>query len=122
MNPNPFRWIEIYVQDMERALQFYRAVFQRDLQKLDVEHEMYTFPMSQESSGASGALIKIEGMPSGWGGIVPYFGSNDCAIEVERARQAGGIVKMPKRSIGAHGFIAHILDSEGNLIGIHSVQ
>ena len=28
MNPNPVRWFEIYVQDMDRARKFYETVFQ----------------------------------------------------------------------------------------------
>ena len=33
---------------------------------------------------------------------------------------AGGKVLMPKTPIGQHGAIAHVLDSEGNRIGLHS--
>ena len=35
MNPNPVRWFEIYVQDMDRARKFYETVFQTELQRLE---------------------------------------------------------------------------------------
>ena len=63
---NPGGWFEIYVEDMNRAKSFYEAVFGIDLQKLDgTDFEMCAFPMEQESYGASGALIKLPGYPSG---------------------------------------------------------
>jgi predicted enzyme related to lactoylglutathione lyase len=34
---------------------------------------------------------------------------------------AGGQVFKPKTSIGPHGHIALLNDSEGNLIGVHSM-
>ena len=37
-----------------------------------------------------------------------------------RVEAAGGQVAMPKMSIGEHGSIAFIIDTEGNKIGIHS--
>ena len=39
---------------------------------------------------------------------------------VGRVEQAGGKVEQPKTSIGEHGFIALIRDTEGNVVGLHS--
>jgi predicted enzyme related to lactoylglutathione lyase len=73
-----------------------------------------------ERCGSPGALIKIEGCPSGPGGTLIYFSCEDCAVEEARAVSAGGRVFKPKFSIGPYGFIALVFDSEGNLIGLHS--
>ena len=35
MQSNPVRWFEIYVQEMDRAKDFYESVFQVKLEKLD---------------------------------------------------------------------------------------
>ena len=35
---------------------------------------------------------------------------------------AGGKILAPKMSIGEHGNMAFILDTEGNKIGLHSIQ
>ena len=40
MAANPFTWVEIYVQDLERAKTFYEAVFDFKLEKLQTEIPM----------------------------------------------------------------------------------
>ena len=83
---NPVNWFEIYVQDMERAKGFYETVFGVQLAKLEgTEFEMWAFPMRQDGFGASGALIKLPGYPSGANSVVVYFSCADCAVEAEKA-------------------------------------
>ncbi len=49
-----------------RAKKFYESVFQVKLERLNnPEIEMWSFPMSMDRWGASGALVKMEGFPSG---------------------------------------------------------
>ena len=122
MNRNPVGWFEIYVQDMARAKTFYESVFQVKLDKLSTEIEMWAFPMTMESPGAGGSLVRMEGCSSGGGGTLVYFSCADCAVEVARALKAGGSVHRDKFSIGQYGFIALLVDTEGNMIGLHSLQ
>lgn len=123
MKPNPVGWFEIYVEDMERARAFYEQVFQTQLSKLTADGlDMYAFDMSQETWGASGALVKFEGMPAGVGGTLVYFSCDDCAVEGGRVEAAGGAIVRPKMSIGDYGHIVLAKDTEGNLIGLHSAQ
>lgn len=120
---NPVAWFEIYVQDMPRARAFYEKVFAIQLQQLaGAEMEMWTFPSNQQTYGASGALVKMPGAPSGPGGTLVYFSCGDCAIEAGRIEAAGGRVVREKFSIGQWGFIALASDTEGNMIGLHSMQ
>jgi predicted enzyme related to lactoylglutathione lyase len=122
MQPNPIRWFEIYVQDMERARKFYEAVFQVELQGLEgTELEIWAFPASRDHYGASGALVKMEGVPSGGNSTLVYFASEDCSIEAKRAVENGGTIFREKISIGQYGYIALIIDTEGNMIGVHSM-
>lgn len=124
MHINPVAWFEIYVNDMDRARRFYQAVFQGELQKLDSplpEGEIWAFPMKQESYGASGALVKMPGFPAAVGGSLVYFHCEDCAVEQGRVEAAGGKIERPKFSIGPYGNIALVRDSEGNMIGLHSM-
>ena len=119
---NPVGWFEIYVQDMGRARTFYEKTFGLALSKLDgTEHEMWAFPMKNEGGGASGALVRIGGVSSGGGGTLVYFSCADCAIEAARATAAGGRIDEAKKSIGPYGFISLVVDTEGNLIGLHSM-
>lgn len=121
MKTNPVGWFEIYVQDMPRAKAFYDAVFQQTLEALpNPDMEMFTFPMG-ECYGATGALVKMEGVPSGGGGTLVYFSCEDCAVEAARAAANGGSLFKEKMSIGEHGFIALVNDTEGNMIGLHSM-
>jgi predicted enzyme related to lactoylglutathione lyase len=128
MKSNPIGWFEIYVQDMPRAKAFYETVFQGVLTPLGNPDqqgspgmEMWAFPASMEEYGASGALVKMPGCPSG-GSTMVYFSCDDCAIEAARAASSGGKVTQEKMPIGEHGFIALVSDPEGNSIGLHSMR
>jgi uncharacterized protein len=123
MARNPVGWFEIYVDDMERAKKFYEAVFQTKLENLNSpEIELWAFPMSMEGSGASGALVKMQGFSSGRNSTLVYFSCDDCAVEAGRVVNAGGRIQKEKMSIGEHGFIALAFDTEDNMIGLHSMK
>jgi predicted enzyme related to lactoylglutathione lyase len=122
---NPVGWFEIYVRDLPRAKAFYEAVLQVELQKLDTPPgapvEMLSFPMEMGGMGAAGALVRMEGGPSGPGGTMVYFMSDDCAAPAKRATQNGGQIVKEKMSIGQYGHIALAADPDGNIIGFHSM-
>lgn len=128
MKSNPVGWFEIYVQDMARARAFYEAVFQGTLTPLEnpdpmgfPDMEMWAFPSSMDDYGAPGALVRMAGCPSG-GSTLVYFSCADCAVEAARAATSGGAVMKGKMPIGQYGFIALVTDTEGNMIGLHSMQ
>ncbi len=124
MSANSVVWFEIYVQDMPRAKKFYEAVFQRELKQLNTPVpglEMWQFEGDQNSYGTGGALVKMQGVPSGGNSTLVYFACKDCAVEAERVAKNGGSICKPKMSIGQYGFIALVNDTEGNMIGLHSM-
>ena len=125
MANNPVNWFEIYVQDMQRARAFYEAMLQVKLKKLNSKvPELWAFPQSLTNHGASGALARMEGFPSGGNSnsTVVYFSCQDCAVEAKRAAAAGGRTLKQKFSIGEYGFVALAFDTEGNMFGLHSMQ
>jgi predicted enzyme related to lactoylglutathione lyase len=124
MPSNPAIWFEIYVQDMDRARKFYESVLERKLEKLNgpPNMEYWTFPMEKNAGGASGALVKMEGVRSGGNSTLVYFACEDCANEAARVAKAGGRVEKEKMSIGEYGFIALAFDTEGNMFGLHSMR
>jgi uncharacterized protein len=123
MSNNPIGWFEIYVQDMARARAFYDSVFATRLERLEgPDIEMWAFPMAPDRPGAPGALVKMEGFPSGGNSTIVYFTCSDCAVEAKRASESGGKIFKDKFSIGQYGFISLVLDTEGNMIGLHSMQ
>ncbi len=123
MERNAVGWFEIYVQDMARAKAFYEAVFGTKLERLESPGiEMWAFPMKPDGGGAAGSLVKYEGYPSGGNSTLVYFSCADCANEARRTADSGGKVFKEKFSIGPYGFIALVTDTEGNMVGLHSMQ
>jgi len=122
---NPISWFEIYVQDMARAKGFYEAVLQVTFKPLSApgaEMEMWSFPGDMDSYGASGALVHLPGCPSGGNATLVYFACADCALEESRVLGAGGQIHRSKMSIGPYGFITLAVDTEGNMLGLHSMK
>ena len=120
---NSVGWFELYVQDIKRAKAFYENTFQVTLSRLENPNlEMWAFPIQPEKPGCPGAIVKMNGKDSGIGGTIVYFSCVDCAVEARRASQNGGSIQREKFSIGEYGFISLILDTEGNMIGLHSMH
>ena len=123
MKTNPVGWFEIYVQDTNRARSFYETVLQSRLEQLpSPDIEMWAFPMQNGGPGAAGALVKMNGFPSGGNSTLVYFMCDDCAVEEGRVKSSGGKIQKPKTSIGEYGFISLAIDTEGNMFGLHSMK
>jgi predicted enzyme related to lactoylglutathione lyase len=131
MKSNPVVHFEICVNDMARAKAFYESVLETRLEQMpnptpDIEMDMWFFPMDKStgmtSYGAGGMLVKMDGFAPGGGGTLVYFSCDDCAVQAARAAEHGGSVSQEKTSIGEHGFCALARDTEGNLIGFHSMK
>jgi predicted enzyme related to lactoylglutathione lyase len=118
-------WFDIYVDDMERAQAFYETVLDTELSPMDDPSNptahMRAFGDDYTSHGAGGALVKLDHAKPGQGGSMVYFSCNDCAVEEARVPTAGGAIVRSKFSIGEHGSVSIITDTEGNMIGLHSV-
>jgi len=127
---NPVTWFEIYVQDMDRAKRFYEAVLNIQMEDMIVPTEldemnsfhMVSFPFDMNGPNISGALVKAEGIESGGTGTVVYFTCEDCKTEENRVHKAGGTILKEKFSIGEFGFCTICQDTEGNMIGLHSMK
>jgi len=122
---NAIVWFEIPVHDLARATKFYNAIFEIELEPLVVEldnvpYQLAKFPVE---SGVTGALIKASMFTPGTDGAVIYLnGGKDLDIVLNRVESAGGRVEMVKSSIGGEGYIAYLIDTEGNRIGLHSMS
>jgi len=122
-NANPVSWFEIPVTDMSRAKGFYERVLDVRLQPLKIgPMDMALFPARPGTQGATGALMKGEAFQPSVKGVQIYFTTPDVDGTLERVRERGGRVVLPKTRIGLFGFIASFEDSEGNRIGLRSWQ
>ena len=124
---NPITWVEIYVENMNRAQKFYETVLQIKMIPMQTPGEMgdlqmISFPWAEGEANISGALCKTKEMKPGTGGTLVYFTCDDCAIETSRVVNAGGKVLQQKFPIGEYGFCSICMDTEGNTIGLHSMK
>ncbi len=122
---NAIGWFDIYVNDMNRAVAFYEAVFKQKLEKIadpTGETQMMSFPADMGAYGAGGALVKSKHASPGVGGTVVYFNVEDCSAEEARIVPAGGNVIRTKFSIGEFGWVSVCVDSEGNMFGLNSMK
>lgn len=116
--PNLIAHVEIPVTDMARAMRFYTAVFETDLERQEVDgYDMALFP-AEAGQGATVALAKGDVYRPSKEGAIVYFRVADIRATVARAEAAGGSVLYPVKDIGELGFVGEIADSEGNRIAL----
>lgn len=122
---NAIGWFEVPVADMERGMKFYETVFDLKLQRNQMGPlDMAWFPWIEGGAGAAGSLVYHEEMyePS-LDGVMVYFTahSGDLQNELSRVESAGGKILQPKTLIAEEfGYMAVIIDSEGNRVALHS--
>ena len=124
---NAISWFEIGTTDLDRATKFYETIFGVSLIPLDMDSiKMRMFPIDNMQTGIGGALVDSGGFhkPSATDGPLIYLNGNpDLQNILNKVDAAGGKIMMPKTEISPeYGFMAVILDTEGNRIGLHSVQ
>ncbi|MDX1936934.1 MAG: VOC family protein [Flavihumibacter sp.] len=123
---NAISWFEIPATDLNRAQQFYEAIFGIQLIPMDMENiKMRMFPLDNMETGVGGAVVDSDGFhkPSATDGPLIYLNGNpDLQQVLDKVEAAGGKIMVPKMEISPeYGFMAVIIDTEGNRIGLHSV-
>ena len=117
-------WFEIPVSDLPRAQAFYEAVLQTPLHR-----ESYAGPGMQmavfpgEGDAVKGALVA--GHPvlqvGACGTLVYLHAGASLDAALQRVAAAGGQVAMGKVALPEGlGFMAHMLDVDGNRVGLHA--
>lgn len=115
-------WFEIPTVDFERAITFYETVFELRLRREHIGGDLAMFPGDPEA--ALGALVSPQPgyAPSATGPAIYLNGGNDLQPILDRATKAGGKVIVAKTALPpGMGFFAHLQDSEGNRVGLHSM-
>jgi len=120
---NPVCYFEISVTDLDRAIEFYTAVFGCPFERVNIDgNEMALFPVFEKASGITGALAKGDSYVPGKQGSRIYFSVVSIKETLHKVKQAGGAVLYPETSVGAYGSVAEFEDSEGNCIALHSAR
>jgi predicted enzyme related to lactoylglutathione lyase len=122
---NAISWFEIPTTELERATKFYETIFKLKLAPLDLDDiKMRMFPIESQA-GVGGALVYSGGFhkPSSTDGPLIYLNGNpDLQNILDRVEDAGGKIMVPKTEISPeYGYMAVIIDTEGNRIGLHSI-
>jgi predicted enzyme related to lactoylglutathione lyase len=118
-------WFEIPATDLDRAQKFYETIFSIKLNPLDLPNiRMRMFPV-EDINGIGGAVVDSGGFhkPSSTDGPLIYLNGNpDLQLALDKVEAAGGQIMVPKTEISPeYGYMAVIIDTEGNRIGLHSV-
>ena len=116
-------YFEIQADDTERAINFYSKTFGwkfTEIKGLPVEY------WTIETGGSRGGLLERPAKPP-----APQSGTNAfvCSLEVESfdstaktIEQLGGIVALPKFAVPNTCWQGYFVDTEGNMIGLHSMK
>lgn len=124
---NAIAWFAIPVVDLERARAFYcRIMGYENMADLVTPNGTCAIFPYDEKNGVGGSLNPFMGIkPSTDSGTSIWLAAGDDLQQVlDRVGGAGGKVAQEKTPIGenaAFGYIASIIDCEGNRIGLHSM-
>jgi uncharacterized protein len=116
---NALNWFEIPVREMDRAVACYERLLEVKLRREAFGGMPYAiFPY--EVPGISGALVQDAKRSPGGGTLVYLNAEGQLDAILSRAENARTTVVLPKTAIGPDGFIAILVDSEGNRVGLNS--
>ena len=112
-------WFEIPANDFPRAVKFYENVFDTRLKQEDMgDMRLGVFPADETT--IKGAVAQGHGLTPADKGSVIYLNAPNLDAVLERVNGSGGqCVFGPMTLPDNMGRIAHIVDTEGNRVGLH---
>ena len=120
---NSINWFEIPAKNFERAKPFYSALFDAEIQEMPHPAFKYGILPGDMQNGVTGGIVEGDGFePSMTGALIYLNGGDDLSVPLSKVEKAGGKIVLPKTSIGANGFMAHFIDTEGNKVALHSMN
>ncbi|HZV70586.1 MAG TPA: VOC family protein [Saprospiraceae bacterium] len=120
---NSINWFEISVSDIDRAKKFYETIFDISMEEMEMKGmKMANFPYEPGGGKASGGLVQSDMHKPSVDGVKIYLNGNpDLSVALSKVEKAGGKITMPKTNIGEGiGYMAFFVDTEGNVIALHS--
>jgi predicted enzyme related to lactoylglutathione lyase len=107
---------ELAVDDFDRAIKFYKSVFEWKIEKWEGPMEYYLITTGKEKEpGIDGALQPRKEAPQRTINIV---GVDDIDGYLGKIEKAGGKITVPKMAIPGVGYAAYVEDTEGNIFGL----
>jgi len=120
---NSIHWVEIPTTNIERAVGFYNNLLSIEMKVMEVmSMKTAFFPHTAETQSGGCLMQGPNYIPSNKGTLIYLSAGENLQTALDRVDAAGGTIVLPKTSIGANGYMAHILDTEGNKVGLYSKQ
>ena len=115
--------VEIPTIDFSRAVTFYQAILDVSIEEIDMQGtQMGVFPSDGEV--VSVVLVKGDEYKTTVDGTIVYLNAgDDLQIVLNKIECNGGKIVVPKTEIDPEiGFFAMFIDTEGNKLGLHSIN
>lgn len=112
---------EIPATDISRAIKFYQALLDINIEKMDVEG-MQMGILPYEGQLVTGVIIQADGYKPSADGVTMYLNAGEnLQVVLDRVEKNGGQIILPKTAhADQRGFFAIFLDSEGNKMALNS--
>jgi uncharacterized protein len=112
---------EIPATDISRAINFYQALLEIKIEKMDVEG-MQMGILPYEGQMVTGVIIKADGYNPAADGVTMYLNAGEnLQVVLERVEKNGGKIIVSKTAhADESGYFAMFLDSEGNKLALNS--
>lgn len=120
---NLINWIEIPATNLQRAITFYSAILNLEIQEAEFfGSKMGFFP--SDGTNVSGAIVQGEDYNPSKNGVLAYLnGGSNLQDIINKIEINQGIILVPKTQISPEmGYFAIFLDSEGNKMALHSAN
>ncbi|HKK44333.1 MAG TPA: VOC family protein [Balneolaceae bacterium] len=118
-------WFEIPAKKLSRAKKFYEALFEIEMQDLDMGNELKMTMFPVEEGGIGGALCEHKDWykPSMDGALVYLSANPDLQTVLNKVEKNGGKILRQKSKISdEYGYMAIFQDTEGNRLALHSMK
>lgn len=112
---------EIPATDISRAINFYQALLDINIEKMDVEG-MQMGILPYEGQMVHGVIIQADGYNPSADGVTMYLNAGEnLQIVLDRVEKNGGQIIVPKTAhADESGYFALFTDSEGNRMALNS--
>ncbi|HZY38304.1 MAG TPA: VOC family protein [Mucilaginibacter sp.] len=120
---NALNWFEISVTDIARAKKFYEEIFGIEMMEQEMMGmKMAYFPADMMNGKVGGGLVESQYHKPSVDGAKIYLNANpDLDGPLGKVEAAGGKVHMPKMKISDEiGYMGFFVDTEGNVVAMHS--
>jgi len=119
---NAIVWVDIPVKNVTRAIRFYSAVLDLPVKKEDFPS--FSIGLVEQGQREVGICLfpypPDENQPSEQGALIYLNCEGRLAEALEEVDARGGRIVKGRHSVGALGWRAIVIDSEGNRIALHS--